>query len=821
MKMHLRTWGFAGLVFAALVSMSSVVYSQTGSAVHVSAVVKASSVQLEARAASPFDYTIYRPSDTLFVVDLTGVTAGDSSLARVLDSDVVSSYRLRDFRATQRPVVRLEVLTRVPVEPRVERANDQELILIFAPSANSGVAKAVSRPVADRPTEAPANLHRVVIEQVQLTQSGEETQVRVLGNSNLAYRVLKLSHPDRLVLDFDGASLKTVEKSLPSNLNPVREVRMAQFGPDVTRVVIDLRESAHFNVHASGNEVTVAFAPGTTGAPSAAAPTNPMKGAEGVAKRSQPRERRDASQGALVQAVTLPANLSQSSAALASPAPAQLEAGGSSKELTGKAEEKPAVQPNPGLAAAVVPGAPLQEQQTSTPPMSAPNSVVESTGRYSGEPISVNLKDVDLKDFFRLIHEISGLNVVLDPGVKGNLTIVLDNVPWDQALDVVLQNNDLDKRVEGNVLRIATKDTLRREAEQQRDLAKAEEESVPIVTTTRVLSYAKAEDLVGTFKKFLTPRGDILADSRSNTLIIRDIPSVMPVLDNLIRQLDRKTQQVEIEARVVAANRNFAREIGTQFAFGTSAVNGKNIFGGASSVGTSPITRSTGPACTVNTTTCVNPPFLPIPPLVVGNPPSTTSPGTAAMPLVTNLAATVPTSGVSYLFSSPNFFLDYIITAAESKGVGKLLSKPRVTTQNNTKAIVKQGTKIPIQTIINNTISVQYIDAVLELEVTPQITAEGTVFMDVHVENTQIDPSIPRVNGIPALDTQAAETKILINDGGTVVVGGIIISSQRTDIEQVPLFGSIPLLGNLFRHTTVNSQSQELLFFLTPRILPS
>jgi type IV pilus assembly protein PilQ len=800
--------------------MSGVVYSQTGSTVHVSAVVKAGSVELEARAASPFDYTIYRPSDTLFVVDLSGVTAGDSSLARVLDSEVVSSYRLRDFRATQRPVVRLEVLTRVPVEPRVERANDEQLILIFAPSANSGVAKAVSHPVAERSTEAPANLRRVVIEQVQLTRSGEETQVRVLGNSNLVYHVLKLSHPDRLVLDFEGAHLKTPEKSLPSNLDPVREVRMAQFGPDVTRVVIDLRESAHFDVHASGNEVTVAFAPPSTpAAPSAAAPTNPVK-AESVAKRSQPRERRDASQGALVQAVTLPANLSQSSAALASPAASKLEARVSSKEVTGKAEEKPAMQPNSGVGAAVVPGAPLQQQENATPPASAPAPAMGSMAQYSGEPISVNLKDVDLKDFFRLIHEISGLNVVLDPGVKGNLTIVLDNVPWDQALDVVLQNNDLDKRVEGNVLRIATKDTLRREAEQQRDLAKAEEESVPIITTTRVLSYAKAEDLVGTFKKFLTPRGDILADSRSNTLIIRDIPSVMPVLDNLIRQLDRKTQQVEIEARVVAANRNFAREIGTQFAFGTSAVNGKNVFGGASSVGTSPITRATGPLCTPGPS-CVNPPFLPIPPLVVGTPPSVTSPGSAAMPLATNLAATVPTSGVSYLFSSPNFFLDYIITAAESKGVGKLLSKPRVTTQNNTKAIVKQGTKIPIQTIINNTISVQYIDAVLELEVTPQITAEGTVFMDVHVENTQIDPSIPRVNGIPALDTQAAETKILINDGGTVVVGGIIISSQRTDIEQVPLFGSIPLIGNLFRHTTVNSQSQELLFFLTPRILPS
>ena len=192
-------------------------------------------------------------------------------------------------------------------------------------------------------------------------------------------------------------------------------------------------------------------------------------------------------------------------------------------------------------------------------PRSAP------AGKYSGEPISVNLKDVDLRDFFRLIHEISGLNVVVDPGVKGNLTIVLDDVPWDQALDIVLHNNDLDKQLDGNVLRIATKETLRKEAEESRDLAKAQAEAADVVTTTRVLSYAKATDMATTLKKFLSSRGDILADDRSNTLIIRDIPSTLPVMDNLLRQLDRKSQQVEIEARVVAANRSFSREIGTQF----------------------------------------------------------------------------------------------------------------------------------------------------------------------------------------------------------------------------------------------------------------
>jgi type IV pilus assembly protein PilQ len=428
----------------------------------------------------------------------------------------------------------------------------------------------------------------------------------------------------------------------------------------------------------------------------------------------------------------------------------------------------------------------------------------EAQPKYTGERISVDLKDVDLADFFRLIHEVSGLNVVLDPNVKGTVTLVLDDVPWDQALDIVLHNNGLDKQLEGNVLRIATKDTLTKEAQADRDLAKAQAEAAPVVTVSRRLNYAKSDDLVTTLKKFLSPRGDIFSDPRSNSIIIRDIPSVIPVMDKVIQDVDKKSPQVEIEARVVAANRTFAREIGSMFGFAAGNKSRSNFLGGVGTVGTSPLARG------------VTPP-LPIPPLV-----GTATAGTGTgLPLNTNLGVAVPTSGISYQFSSPNFALDAIITAAENKGVGKLLSRPRVATQNNTKATVKQGVKIPIQTIVNNTISVQYVDAVLELEVTPQITPEGTVFMDVHVENTQIDPSIPRVQGIPALDTQSADTRVLVNDGSTVVIGGIIVSSQQTQIQQVPLLGSIPLIGNLFKHSMVSSNSQELLFFLTPRILPS
>ena len=195
----------------------------------------------------------------------------------------------------------------------------------------------------------------------------------------------------------------------------------------------------------------------------------------------------------------------------------------------------------------------------------------------------MNLKDVDLKDFFRLIHEISGLNVVLDPNVHGTLTIVLDDVPWDQALDIVLKNNDLARELEGNVLRIATVDTLKKEADGRRAQVESEALAVEKVSVTRFLSYAHAKDVMLTVKKFLSARGDVVADERTNAVIVNDIPKVIPIIDRLLTQLDRKTQEVEIEARVVAATRQFARDIGTQLGFGWG--NGHSAIGGASSAG--------------------------------------------------------------------------------------------------------------------------------------------------------------------------------------------------------------------------------------------
>jgi type IV pilus assembly protein PilQ len=632
------------------------------------------------------------------------------------------------------------------------------------------------------------------ISSVAITQAPQRAAVRVEGEGRLDVHAARMQDPDRLVLDFAGARLAVQKTVIPGVSAPVRGVRIGQYRPDVARVVIDLTSATPYQLSRDAGAVVIYFE--AEPAQPAVSPANAttltlqnrltrpeFRYTEATPRLSMPQSSRYSQISA--PRFALPSELTQPSVVLAS--------------FSGKREPaRPDGRVNQAAQQAV------QQATTAATTLATSASQAQSTtaspappaaaARYTGEPVSVNLKDVDLRDFFRLIHEISGLNVVLDPAVKGSLTIVLDEVPWDQALDIVLQNNSLDKQLNGNVLRIATRATLKNEAESQRDLEKAQAEAIAPVTVTRVLSYSKAATLKDTLKKFLSSRGDILSDDRSNQLIIRDIPSVIPTIDNLIRQLDRKSQQVEIEARVVSASRSFARDIGTQLGFEGRTTSGRSVAGGDSTVGTSTVDNAP-------------PPFL-------------SSKGTSAIPLNTNLGANAPTSGLFLGHRSPNFAVDFFITAAESKGVGKLLSKPKVITQNNERAIVKQGTKIPIQTTINNTISVQFIDAVLKLEVTPQITAEGTIFMQVLVENTQIDNGIPRVQGIPALNTQSAETNVTVNDGGTVVVGGIIISSQRVDINQVPLIGSLPLIGHLFRRTNTTTQSQELLFFLTPRIIP-
>ena len=342
---------------------------------------------------------------------------------------------------------------------------------------------------------------------------------------------------------------------------------------------------------------------------------------------------------------------------------------------------------------------------------------------------------------------------------------------------------------------------MRKEAESRRAQQEAEALAVEKVTITRFLSYAHSKDVVPTIKQFLSQRGDVISDDRTNALIIQDIPSSIPAVDRLLTQLDRKTQEVEIEARVVAATRSFAREIGTQLGFGWG--NGTSAVGGAQSVGTSPIS-------TFNK----SPQYI-----TVGTSAPTAGQG-VQIPLFSNLGVTQPNSGLSFINASNNVRIDAILSLAESRGLLKILSRPRVVTQNNIQALVKQGVRVPIvtQAQLGGPPTVTYVDAFLRLTVVPQITSEGTIFLNVDVENTSPDFG-HAVQGNPTLITQQATTQVLVTDGGTVVIGGVIQTQNSVSVDQVPLLGNIPYLGNLFKHRTVTTSNSELIFFITPRII--
>jgi type IV pilus assembly protein PilQ len=634
--------------------------------------------------------------------------------------------------------------------------------------------------------------------------------------------VSTLESPARIVIDLPNTVMATAQSHINVGRDGVKDVRVGMDGqvPPNTRVVIDLANSCQHELVAGPDgsfilkvhNAELAHRQATAPAKAVAATATPKVVLASVPATSVP---------------VISAPMTQ-----VAPAPASAENAGKPADLTfvepkysvkaGKADDqvaKPVAKADEAasrfadktaaeLVATNSNAAMGQAGGSVQPVQPAVNLAAEQKNqleqqkpatngsKYTGEPISVNLKDVDLKDFFRLIHEISGLNVVLDPAIHGNLTIVLDDVPWDQALDIVLKNNDLSRQLDGNVLRIATVETLRHEADGRRAQIDAEALAVDKVSITRFLSYAHAKDLLAPIKKFLSQRGDIVADERTNALIVSDIPAVLPQIDRIIQQMDRKTQEVEIEARVVAATRNFARDIGVQLGFGWG--NGTTAVGGAPAVGNSPLVANG-----------LTPTYIQ----------SATTPG--SIPLFSNLGATSPSSGLSFINATNNMRIDMILTAAESRGLLKVLSRPRIVTQNNIQAVVKQGFKIPIMTAasLGAPATATYVDAFLRLTVTPQITSEGTIFLNVDVENTLPNFGQEDLEGNPELITQQATTQVLVTDGGTVVIGGVIQTQNTLSLSQVPVLGDIPYLGNLFKHRSVTTQTQELIFFITPRIV--
>jgi len=373
----------------------------------------------------------------------------------------------------------------------------------------------------------------------------------------------------------------------------------------------------------------------------------------------------------------------------------------------------------------------------------------------------------------------------------------LRDVPWDQALDIILRANKLGYVLDGTIVRIAPLTVLAEEETQRRNLADQQALSGELRVLTRSLSYAKAEDLRQLLTQtVLSQRGSIQFDQRTNMLIINDLQARLDRASELIATLDRPEPQVEIEARIVQTSRDFARAIGVQW--------GVNARASAALGNTLPLAFPNQGSVTGRTGVNQGPP----------------PPDTQGVPSGVNLGVSPASSAIGLALGAVNgaVGLDVALSALEETGQGRILSSPRVSTQNNVEAEITQGVQIPIQTVANNTVTVTFQDAALTLRVTPQITAINTVIMRIAVENASPDFS-RAVNGIPPIDTQRAQTQVLVGDGDTTVIGGIYVSREQATQDRTPGLHRIPLLGWLFQRNGVLDESRELLIFITPRIM--
>ncbi|MGD2244959.1 MAG: type IV pilus secretin PilQ [Candidatus Aminicenantes bacterium] len=427
-----------------------------------------------------------------------------------------------------------------------------------------------------------------------------------------------------------------------------------------------------------------------------------------------------------------------------------------------------------------------------------PAAIVTREDRYRGEIIgALRFYEADIRDVVLWIADFAGLNVIFDPEVSGPVTCDLRYIPWDQALDIILRQHKFGRTIEGNILRIATVATLTREEEERRQLEESRELAGPLQTKYYELSYARAGDIQTLLSNKISTRGELIIDERTNTLIISDVVDRFDLLEQLIAVLDTPTPQVSIEARVVEATSNFVKNLGIQWGFRGDA----DPFHG-------------------NPTSLQFPNSINVDGAMIPQGVVTRGIGGPLGGYAINLPAPSFSTaiGISFANVMNTAIIDLALSALETTGEGRIISSPSVTTQNNHEAHIVQGRQIPIQTVANFTTSVRFQNAALELRATPQITAEGTIIMDIVIRNDAADFA-NLVNGIPPITTQSAETRVMIPDGGTTVIGGIYRTEDSITREKVPFLHKIPLLGLLFKNFARTKQHRELLIFITPRII--
>lgn len=471
------------------------------------------------------------------------------------------------------------------------------------------------------------------------------------------------------------------------------------------------------------------------------------------------------------------------------------------EEEVKREEEKPV--PEAKKPETVLPPAeerPIPEPQPTKKPEE--KKVVEGPSQekiYTGRKLSLDFKDADIKNILRLIAEVSNLNIIAGDDVTGKITMRLVDVPWDQALDVILQARSLGMSRVANVIRVAPIETLKREFQSELEAKRAKERLEELVPELIPVNYASAKEIMPQVKSILSDRGDVKVDERTNILIVKDIAKNIPEAKKLVKSLDTKTPQVLIEARIIEANLTFQRELGVQWGFLASTGEDKKKTGtiGGGTSGTSSLGGTT--------TTTSN--VVSIPAYPQGGVPGTTGAGAAGV--------------LEFLFTSVYGLkqLDVAISAHENRGDVKIISSPKIATLDNKEASIEQGLRVPYRKLTTEgTVTTDFIDANLKLTVTPHVTNDGNIKMVIKAKKDAPDWT-RTVEGVPSIDKKEAITEVLVKDNGVIVIAGVYSIEKDEGSEGVPLFSKIPLLGWLFKRESKQDLRKDLLIFISPKII--
>jgi type IV pilus assembly protein PilQ len=693
------------------------------------------------------------------VIDLPGIQNGLAQNAVSVGTAQVSRVRVAEHDGKLRVVIdagqNAGDLAKSQVLPTADG-------LVVAMGEGEGVQQAITAAQAAKPAEGaqaaaaaaakPAGKSKggAQVQKVEFTQGSDADHLTVSSDRPVEFHILK-PDADTLMVSVPGAHLAADAKTriAPDAGGPVALVSaFEQPGmktPEV-RVVVKRASGLEPSVHREGNSISLAFERG-----------------KGVA--------------------TLPAD---------EPAAAAMPAAAARDAKLAKAEK--------GAAAMAPPAAPAGAKGKSKgmgPDGEEPVQMLEEGGlldgkEYVGRRISLDFKDVDVRDVLRLIADVSDLNIIAGDEVSGNVTIRLVDVPWDQALDVILLTKGLGFLRVGNVLRIAPADTLKQEDEARLQERRAKEKLEDLAVKLQPVNYAKVDQVATLVKRLLTPRGSVDVDKRTNTLVIKDISAVIDEATALVKAIDSQTPQVMIESRIVEANLDFSKQIGVEWGGGSNPNQADKDFtiGGINN----------------QTTPTGNFPYNQSNNVVVTNPMTMTPGG------VLNLG--------SFLLND-KINVDMRLAAAEINGEGKVISSPRVVTLDNAEAMIEQGVSIPFQTFQNGDAQLEFVDAVLSLKVKPHITADKSIIMEIEVQRNAPDTTVNTPTGSPAIAKNQAKTETLVKDGQTLVLGGIYVVNTTQNSKRVPGLWKIPILGAAFRNWADTDDRKELLIFVTPSIVVS